>query len=102
MAEPKKFSELGIKLKPTKMPGQRGHLRHVLEKEILVCDFRIKPSKFPQKSEQCLWIQYKIDDKLFVAFSIAQFLMIQLKELPEGWEPFITTITNKNEIYEFV
>lgn len=102
MAEPKRFSELGIKIKPEKMAGVRGHLKHVLEQEILVCDFRIKPSKFPQKSEQCLWIQYKHNDKLYVAFSIAQFLMIQLQELPEGWQPFLATITNKNEVYEFV
>lgn len=101
MVEPKRFSDFGIKVKPNKMPGQRGPLRHILEMEIMVTDFRIKPSKYPEKSDRCLWIQYKFDNKLYVAFSIAQFLMTQLEELPEGGLPFYTKISNKNEIYEF-
>jgi hypothetical protein len=101
MAEPKKFSELGVTLKPNKLVGEKRALRHVLDVDITVHDFRIKPAKYTNKSDKCLYLQYSIDGKMYVAFSIAKFLMETLQALPADSLPFTTKITNKNEIYEF-
>lgn len=104
MEEPKSFSELGIKLTHSKLVGEKKQLRHVLDTDIIVHDFRIKPSKYPQKSQNCLYLQFSISGeqgKLYVAFSIAKFLMETLKVLPKDAMPFKTKISNKNEIYEF-
>ena len=102
MEELKKFSDLNVKVnKPKVLSGQKQPLRYVLDKQITVYGFEIKPSKYPNKSENCLKMQYKHEDKMYVAFSIAKHLMQILQTLPEDAFPFTTTIINKNEIYEF-
>jgi hypothetical protein len=101
MAEPKRFSELNVKVNYTRLIGQKQNLRNVLEKEITVHAFLIKPSKYPGKSDRCLYLQYNHEGKMYVSFSIAKYLMETLECLPETAFPFITTISNKNEIYEF-
>jgi hypothetical protein len=101
MTEFKKFSELNVKIESKRLLGQKQHLTHVLGKEIVVHAFQIKPSKFPGKSDRCLYLQYSEGGKMYVAFSIAKYLMEVLEALPESAFPFSTTISNKNEIYEF-
>lgn len=101
MAEPKKFSELNIKVETKKLIGIKQPIRHVLEKQITVHAYRIEPSRYPGKSEHCLYLQYSHEGKMYVAFSIAKHLMDTLKAIPKEAFPFTTTITNKNEMYEF-
>ena len=101
MAEPKKFADLNIKIKPNKLSGQKQNLKYVLDQSITVHAFRIQPSKYPDKSEKCLWLQYSHNDKMYVAFSIATLLIQTLEQTKDDDLPFTTTITNKNEIYEF-
>lgn len=75
MAEPKKFSELGVKITSTKLIGQKQDLRDYLDKEIVIHNFVIKPSRYPGKSDRCLHLQYCFEDKMYVSFSIATLLM---------------------------
>ncbi len=100
--EPKKFSDLGIKITHTKFVGEKIRLAKVLNTEIMVHGYRIKPSKYPEKgSDNCLHLQISVGDKKYVAFSIAKVLMETLPKIPESSFPFSTKIINDNDSYEF-
>lgn len=102
MAEHKKFSDLGIIHEHKKFVGEKIRLGKILNTEILVLDYTINQSKYPEKgSEKCLWLQISIDGKKHVAFSIAKVLMETIQKVPRDGFPFLTKITNENEIYEF-
>lgn len=49
-------------------------------------------------------LQYMHENKMYVAFTIAKHLMNTLEEAEAKKTefPFYATITNKNEIYEFI
>lgn len=102
MPEYKKFSELGIETTQKKFVGEKIRLGKVLNTEIVVHFFSINPSKYPEKgSDVCLWIQISIEDKKHVAFSIAKGLIETIQRIPIDAFPFVTKISNENEIYEF-
>jgi hypothetical protein len=98
----KKFSDLGIKVENKKFVGEKTRLAKVLNTEIIVHGYCIKPSKFPEKgSDKCLWLQISVDGKKYVAFSIAKILMETLQRIPDDSFPFTTKIVNNNDSYEF-
>jgi len=98
----KKFSDLGIKSTSTKFVGEKIRLAKILNTEITIHAYHIKPSKYPEKgSDNCLWLQISVDDKKYVAFSIAKLLMETIKKVPEDDFPFTTKIINDNDVYEF-
>jgi hypothetical protein len=98
----KNFSDLGINAKPTKFVGEKIRLSKILNVEIVVYDYHIKPSKYPEKgNKDCLWLQLSIDGKKHVAFSVAKFLMETIQKIPKEDFPFKTKIINDNEVYEF-
>lgn len=99
---PKKFSELGVNIKVNKFVGEKIRLKNILNVEIVVHDFKIEPSKYPEKgSENCLHLQISMGGKKYVAFSIAKVLMETCQQLPKDAFPFTTKIINTNEVYEF-
>jgi hypothetical protein len=98
----KKFSDLGIKSTHKKFVGEKIRLSKVLNTEIVVHGYEIKPSKYPERgSDKCLHLQISVDGKKCVAFSIAKGLMETIQKIPESSFPFSTKIVNDNEIYEF-
>ena len=100
--EIKKFSELGIKTTSTKFVGEKIRLSKILNTEIVVHAFHVKPSKYPERgSVNCLWLQISVNGKKYVAFSIAKLLMEAIQKVPEDSFPFSTIIINENEVYEF-
>ncbi len=102
MEEYKKFADLGIQTTHKKLIGDKIRLGKILNTEIVVHYFVIKPSKYPEKgSDFCLWIQISIEGKKYVAFSIAKALMETIQRVPVDAFPFVTKISNENEIYEF-
>ena len=102
MVEHKKFSDLGIKTDHKRFVGEKIKLVKVLNSEIVVHAYEIRPSRYPEKgSDKCLWLQISFEGKKRVAFSIAKILMETIQKIPESSFPFSTTIINENEIYEF-
>ncbi len=98
----KKFSDLGIKVENKKFVGEKIRLAKVLNTEIIVHDYEIKPSKYPDRgSDKCLWLQISVDGKKYVAFSIAKILMETLLKTSKDSFPFTTKIVNTNDSYEF-
>jgi hypothetical protein len=98
----KKFSDFGIKITSKKFMGEKIRLGKVLNTEIMVHFYEIKPSKYPKNgNDNCLYLQISVEGKKYVAFSIAKLLMETIKQIPEDSFPFTTTIKNDNEVYEF-
>lgn len=95
----KKFSELGIKSKRS-FVGDKIPVESILDKEIIVEFFEIKPSKKVMDGD-CLHLQIKHEGKDRVVFTSSTFLMDPLKQLSVDDFPFKATIHRVNKHFEF-
>lgn len=91
----KKFSDFKIE-RDTEIPfvGTSIEAAQLVDREITVLDYKIKPSKFPEKgNDKCLHMQLAIGEVKYVCFTIAKGLMADIQKIPnpEGF-PFTTTI----------
>lgn len=86
----KKFSSLGIE-QPDRFVGQSIPIYDLLNKEIIVIDYKIGPSKFIDKGDR-LDLQIKMDDVERVVWTGSVILMDQIKMVNEADFPFTTTI----------
>lgn len=93
-----KFSELGIKPVVNHFTGDKVKLSKILNKEIIVTDFNVKPSQF---KGSVLQLQIEIDSKKHVVFTGSTVLIDQIDKVPKASFPFKTTIVEENEHYEF-
>jgi len=95
----KNFSELGIKTRRSFI-GDKIAIESILDKEIIVEFFEIKPSKKVMDGD-CLHLQIKFEDKYRVVFTSSAFLMDPLKQLAENDFPFKAKIKRVNKHFEF-
>ena len=92
-----KFSAFAKEQLP--MPGDKKFLNEVLNREILVTDFRIKESKRRQGTK-CLQLQFLLDDKVCVTFTGSSVLIDQVNTAYEkGVIPFQTTIVKVDKYF---
>lgn len=75
-------------------------MRKILDKQIIVHDYDIKPSKFGD-SDKCLHIQISLNDKKHVVFTGSQYLMDTLERVGKSKLPFTTTIIEEEKRFEF-
>lgn len=102
MSETIKFSELGIKAKYNHFVGEKIKVQKILNVQILVHDYQIRPSKYPEKGyDNYLQIQITYENKKYVVFTVSKILMEMIKLVPKDKFPFITKIVNNNDSYEF-
>lgn len=88
----KKFSSLGIE-QPDRFVGQSIPIYDLLNKEIIVMNFKIVPSKFTDKgSGERLDLQISVDDVERVVWTGSTIMMDQIKMVNEADFPFTTTI----------
>lgn len=95
----KSFSDFGISSKKS-FVGNKIYIESILEKEIVIEFFDIRPSRKNDGTE-CLYIQIKIDGVDHVVFSSSTFLMNPLKQLQDSDFPFKAKIVKINRHYEF-
>ena len=81
------------------MPGEKKYLRQVIDKKIIVVDFRVMASKKRQNS-QCLQIQFVLDGEVCVAFTGSGVLLDQIQSF-EDKLPFTATIKKIDDYYTF-
>lgn len=81
------------------LPGVKKRLDEILNKEILVVDFRITKSKKREGSE-CLQIQFLCDDMVCVAFTGSSVLASQIQAVGDNI-PFRTCVTKIDKYYSF-
>jgi hypothetical protein len=87
------FSEFGEK---GPLEGEKTQLQQILDKEILVTDFRIQKSRF--KDDNYITIQFLRDDKKFVVFTGSEVLRDQLQR-NQSKLPFYTTVIKKYKYF---
>jgi len=78
------------------LEGEKVHLDTVLDKEILITNFRISKSKFNERDY--ITIQFNNGGKVFVVFTGSEVLTNQLKKYRDKL-PFYTTIVKKGRYF---
>lgn len=94
----KSFKELGIKPNVNTFVGEKIKIERILNKEIIVHDFEIKPSKF---EGEVMTIQIQVNDDKRIVFTGSKVLIDLMKLVPRSEFPFMTTIVKENEYFEF-
>jgi len=98
----KRFKELGIAAPAKGFVGDKIKIARILNKEVMVEAFKIEASKFPDKgSGQRLCLQLMVDGEKRILFTSSGFMMEMIKKVPAEHFPFLTTICEINEHYEF-
>lgn len=96
----KRFSELGIKYDTENLLGEKIKIAKVIGKEIIVKAYKLTKSKY-EKTEHCLTIQVEINGEDKIIFTGSNALKKQIEQVNIDDFPFITTIENINETYQF-
>ena len=99
----KQFSEFNIKPSAKGFEGEKIKMAKVLNREIVVHDFRLEPSKvFAEKGTgKCLHLQISINEVKYVIFTSSGGLIEAILQVPVTDFPFITTIIEENDRFIF-
>lgn len=98
----KNFKDFNIQPITIGLRGDKMKIERVLNREIEVIDFRIVPSKYPEKGNGMrLDMQIKVDGADRVIWHGSQVLQDMIMRVPKTEFPFKTTIIRQNERYEF-
>jgi hypothetical protein len=98
----KKFSDLGIQPALKSFTGDKIKPSKILNREIVVEDYRIDDSKFHKdQGKKCLCLQIRIGESRHVVFTGSTVLMEMIQRIPLADFPFTTTIIEENDRYQF-
>ena len=95
----KQFGEFNIEKKVDHFVGEKIPMKKVINKEIIVHSYLIKPS-IKKENAQCLHLQVEVDGVKRVIFTGSPILQQQIKQVPKDGFPFKTTVLD-NDHYEF-
>ncbi|MGQ0738264.1 MAG: hypothetical protein ACT4OJ_04320 [Bacteroidota bacterium] len=96
------FKDLGVKMAPQGFTGNKIDMDDLLNKEIVLLDYKITDSKYQGKgSGKCLHLWVQVEGKKRVAFNGATGLMNTLDQIDKSKFPFTTVIKRENKRYEF-
>ncbi len=91
-----RFSELGIVLDRKTMTGEKIEMFKVLNLEISILDYTVKPTKFDDNKAKgngmCLCLQIDLKGMTRVIFTSSVILQDYLDKITRAKLPFITTI----------
>lgn len=97
-----KFKDFNISTTTKSFTGDKIKISKVMNREIVVYDYRIEPSKiFKEKDGKCLYLQIGIGDARHVVFTSASGLIEAIQKVPKSNFPFTTTIVEENERFIF-
>lgn len=97
----RRFNEFGIKPTEKGFTGDKIKIARILNREIVVKNYKIEPSKYPKKpDDKCLYLQIELNGVEHVVFVASNALMDQIERVDKGNFPFTTIIVN-NDRYEF-
>ncbi len=97
----KQFKDFGIKPDSKTFTGEKIKIHKVMNKQIVIEDYRITPSKFNDPGDQCLQMQVVVDDVKRVIFTGSKPLMSLIERVPKTEFPFLAMIIKENDSYEF-
>lgn len=94
------FKDLNIKAETSSFKGEKVSIKRVFNVEIKVLAFKIEPSK-KKENTQLLTLQIERDGEPRIIFTGSNVLIKQIQQVSPNDFPFVTTIKNDNEYYEF-
>lgn len=99
----KQFSQFNIKPTAKGFEGDKIKMAKVLNREIVVHDFRLEASKiFAEKGTgKCLQLQISLGDSKHVIFTSSGGLIEAILQVPVTEFPFTTTIIEENDRFIF-
>ena len=97
------FSQFGIKAVTKGFEGEKIKISKIINREIVVHDFKIEDSKvFKERgSRKCLHLQISFKEEMHVVFTSSSCLIDAISQVPESGFPFKTTIIQENERFIF-
>lgn len=98
MNTPKNFKDFGIKTISQSFTGEKIKVKKILNTEITVIDFKIEASKYEGR---CLYLQIQKGESKHVVFTSSKYLIQVIEKLTKEQFPFITTIVETDDKYEF-
>jgi hypothetical protein len=82
------------------LAGKKKRIDDILNLEILVMDFKVSKSRYPEKSEHYTTIQFECENEKFVIFTGSKVLRDQLEKYKSEL-PFIAKIIKRDKYYTF-
>lgn len=96
------FKDFGIKPEIKCFEGDKIRMEKILNKQIIVVDYKCEDSKFKEKGTgKLLTLQIIVDNNKRIVFTGSATLMEMINKVPKEKLPFITTIVRENERFEF-
>lgn len=96
----KKFTDFGITIEKKGFTGDKIKIERLLNREIVVHAYEIKPSKFEGK-DKCLHLQISLNGTMHVVFIGSKSLMEIIEKVPKEDFPFETTIVKPDQQFIF-
>ena len=98
----KKFDELNVQQSEHKFCGDKIAMKKLLRKKVIIEDYRIVPSKFPEKgNEHRLDLQILLGEEQHITWTISKGLQETIQKIDKKDLPFETVIVSKNDRYIF-
>ena len=99
------FNQFNIKVTTKNFEGDKIRIAKILNREIVVHDFRIEDSKveaFKNKgSGKCLCLQISFNSEKHIVFTSSGGLIETIQQIQKDKFPFTATIIRDNERYLF-
>ena len=99
------FSQFNIKASTKGFEGDKIRMAKILNREIVVHDFRLEDSKVPAFKEKgsgkCLHLQISFNNEKHIVFTSSNGLIETIQMIPRDKFPFTTTIVEDNDRYLF-
>ncbi|WBS75693.1 hypothetical protein PF438_04195 [Elizabethkingia meningoseptica] len=96
----KNFKEFNIVPTFTAFVGDKIKLSKVINTEIIINDYKIKDSE-KRPGTKYLTLQITRKGEKEVIFTAAKTLMDMIEQVPKDEFPFMTTITQDDQMYQF-
>ena len=98
-----RFSQFNIKTSSKGFEGDKIKISKILNKEIIVHEFKIEDSKiFKERGTcKCLHLQISINNEKHVVFTSSSGLIEAIMQVPEGEFPFSSIIIEENDRFKF-
>ncbi|GHE35074.1 hypothetical protein GCM10017764_17870 [Sphingobacterium griseoflavum] len=95
----KSFSAFNIQITQTTFTGDKIKIAKILNRPIIIHDFKLGPSK--HFKNECLTLQIEYNGTKHICFSGSSKLIEQIKQVPPDGLPFQATIEKEDEMYLF-
>ena len=97
----KKFSDLNITQGNQNFSGEKIKLYNLLNREIIITDYRIVQSKYKDANAERLDIELEIDNNKRLTWTGSTRLIETIKQIAKEDLPILTTIVKDGESYRF-